>query len=128
MEDAWPGCQNAIHQLPVPVEAELEQVSEDQVGERLAIALELVGRLNVVQVFLTWLLGLDVADDPVLAVPHPKIRVAGLGLLGEGGDVNLAPVGGRGKLLQERFQTRVEALLPRVPLAGDVGDGFEVVC
>ena len=57
-----------------------------------------------------------------------RIRVAGLGLLGEGSDVNLASVGGCGKPLQERFQTRVEALLPGVALAGDVGDGFEVVC
>ncbi len=127
LEDAWPGCQDAIHQLPVPVEAELEEIGEDQVGERTAVALELLGRFNVVQVFLGRLLGLNVADDAVLAVPHPKIWVAGLGLLGEGGDVNLASVGGGSKPLQERFQAGVETLLPRVPLAGDVGDGFEVV-
>jgi hypothetical protein len=67
--------------------------------------------LLVVQVFLRPLLGLDVADDSVLAVPHPKIRVAGLGLLGEGGDVKLASAGGCSELLQERFQTGVEAFL-----------------
>ena len=71
---------------------------------------------------------LNIADDAILAVPHPKVRIAGLGLLGESGDVNFASVGGCGKPLQERFQAGVEALLPRVPLAGDVGDGFEVVC
>ena len=41
--------------------------------------------------------------------------------------MNLASVGGRGKLLEERFQARVEALLSGVALAGDVGDGFEVI-
>jgi hypothetical protein len=81
----------------------------------------------VVEVFFGRPLGLDVADDPVLAVPHPEIRVAGLGLLGEGDDVDFTPADGGGTLLKERFQTGVEALLPRVPLAGDIGDGFEVV-
>ena len=69
----------------------------------------------------------DVADDSVLTVPHPKIRVAGLDLLGEGGNVNPASVGACGKPLQERFQAGIEALFAGVSLAGDVGDGFEVV-
>jgi hypothetical protein len=72
-------------------------------------------------------LGLNVAGNLVLAVPHPEIRIAGLGLLRESGYVNLASAAGCGELLKERFETGVKALFPCVPLDSDIGDCFEVV-
>lgn len=112
--------------MPIAVEEELEEVGEDQIGEGLAIALELVGRLNVIEIFLGRVLGLDVTDDPVLTIPHAKIRVAGFGLFGEGSYVNFASAGRCGNPLKESLQARVETLLPGVPLASHVGDTFEI--
>ena len=43
----------------------------------------------MVQVFNRWGLGLDITDNVLLPVPDPEIRVSGLGLFWESGDVDL---------------------------------------
>ena len=69
----------------------------------------------------------NVANDAILAIPYPEIRVTRLSFLRQGGDVNLACAGRLGDLLQQCLQAGVETFLPRVPLAVDLGDCLEVV-
>jgi len=43
----------------------------------------------MVQIFNCWGLSLDVTDNMLFPVPDPEIRISGLGLFGERGDVDL---------------------------------------
>jgi len=71
------------HRLSKAVEPELQEVSEDDVGESGAIPLKLLADFDVVQVGDARLLSLDVASDMLLTAPDTHVRVACLGLTGE---------------------------------------------
>ena len=66
----------------------VRQIGQNQVGEGRSIATQLFGLFGLVEVLFAGTLGLDVADDAVGAIPDAGVGVAGLGGLGEGGDVN----------------------------------------
>ncbi len=113
--------QDRLDALAVAVQAELEEVGEDEVRERRAIAFELFGIFDNIQPLFRRFLGLDIADDAVRPVPQTKIRVAALGGSGKRGDVYVRSPGGVGHFLQHVRQRRVETLLPRVALPGHGG-------
>ena len=87
VEHQGPGSQDSLLALAVPVQTELEKVSENEIRKSGAVALELLGILDQVQTLFRRFLGLNVADDAVLAVPKAEIRVSALGGLGKCGDV-----------------------------------------
>ena len=76
-----------INQISVPVQAEIEEVSQDEIGKRMAVSFELLGALNVVEVLFGWSLRLDIADDVLFPIPNPEVRVPRFSLFGENRDV-----------------------------------------
>ena len=113
--------------LAVPVQAELEEVGEDEIRERGAVALQLFGIFDNVQPLFSRFLGLNVADDAIRTVPEAEIRVPALGGLGKRGDVYVRSPGGDGHFLQHIRQRWVETLLPGVALPGHVGEILQIL-
>ena len=122
VEHQGPTRQDRLDALAVPVQAELEEVGEDEIRERRAVAFELFGVLDKIQPLFSRFLGLDVADDTVRAVPETKIGVSALGGPGKRGHVYVRPPGRVGHFIQHIRQRRVETLLPCVALPGHIGE------
>ena len=126
VEHQGPGSQYLLLAFAVPVQPELEKVGENQIRKGGAVALELLGMLDPVQPLFRRFLGLNVADDAVLAVPEAEIRVSSLGGLGKRGDVYVRPAGCFGDPVQHFRKCRIETLLPGVASMGHGGQIFEV--
>jgi len=116
-----------VHPRAVAVEAEFQQVGQNQVGEGGSITTQLLGLFGLIEVLFAGTLGLDVADDAVGAIPDAKVGVAGFGGLGEGGDVNVASSGGLGHLLQQMLQGSVVTLLAGIACEGHVCQVLQVL-
>lgn len=71
-----------VDQGIVAIETEFEEVGQDEVWKGVAVAFELTGCFDLVEVFDVRFLGFNVADDMLFAVPDPKIGISRLGLLG----------------------------------------------
>jgi len=121
------GRKNRLYPLSIAVKAKLEEVRQDEIGEGTAIAFELFRLLYEVKALLRGLLGLDIADDPVCAVPEAEIRVACIGWFRERCDANMFPSRRVGCSLQHVGECGVEAFFPRVALPGHRVQLLEVV-
>jgi hypothetical protein len=111
--------------LRSPVEPELAEVGEQEIGERLAVAPELVGVLRPRQVGPRGL-RLDVAGDP-LPPAHLEVEQAALHLPGEDQHLQIPPPPALRVLFQETGEERIKALLPRLPPPLQPGDPLQVL-
>lgn len=121
------GGENGLYSFSVAVQSKLEEIGEDQVGEGRAIANELPRILDGIQSLLRGVLGLDVADDAILAVPEAKIGVAGIRGLRKRGQANVRSPCRIGYCLQHFCECGIETFLARIPLLG-LGMQFLKVC
>jgi len=80
----------------------------------------------MVQVFSRWGLGLDITDNVLLPVPDPEIRVSGLGLFWESGDVDLFLANRFCILIEESTKNRVVTLFSGISLVSNFRDVLEV--
>ena len=103
----------------------MKKVGEDDVGKGTAVALQLLRLGDGLQV-LAGLLGLDVTDNFGSTVPHAKVGVAGLGLLGKHGHVEPGVAQFGTQLFQQALQRRVKALFAVVPALDGGRELFEV--
>ena len=78
------------------------------------------------EIAFTGCLGLDVADDVLLAVPNPKIWIAGFGLLGKRRYVDVRLIACLRVRRDHFFEGGVEALLPGIALRHDLMNILEV--
>jgi hypothetical protein len=106
--------------LVITVKTELKEVGQDEVGEGVSVALELVRGLDVLELFFGGVLRLDVADYVLFAVPDAEVRIPCLGFLGQGRDVDAPLSSGIGKGLDELFQVGVKALFAGVSALGRI--------
>ncbi len=127
MEDERTGDLDGVHPLPVPVQAELEEVGQDEVGEGVAVARQLLGGFDPVKILLGWTLRFDIADDVLSSVPDAEVGISGLSLLREGGDMDPGLPRGFGKSPEEAFQARIVALLTGIALLGYVKDTLQIL-
>jgi len=73
LSDERAGKQCALLQNAVAVEAEFVEIGQDEVGEGVQVALELLGGLNLVE-FCSRDFGFDVTNDVMRAVPRYRNR------------------------------------------------------
>jgi hypothetical protein len=116
MENERSGYLDSHNALSITIQPEFKEVGEDQIRESVAITFELFCFFNVIQIAFSRWLGLDIADDVLLAIPNPKVRIAGFSLLWKGGGVNLFLANRGGIVPDEVFQGRVIALFSSVSM------------
>src|SRR5574337_392053 len=102
---------DGIDEVPIPVKAKLEEVGQDEVREGMTITGKLLRVLDMAEIIFGWPLSLDVADNVLLAVPDPEVRIAGLGLLRQRRNVGVALAGRFGECSDELLQGRIVARL-----------------
>ena len=94
----------------------MEEIREDEIWECVEVTLELLRGLDNFKVLLSRWLRFNIANDMLLAVPHPKIRIPGFSLFRQRGDMALRFPCRFGEGFKEIRKSRIIALLAGVAL------------
>ena len=127
VDNKWTSNLDGVHPFSVPIKTELKEVGQDEIWERVTVAFQLIRTFDVLELFLGEVLGLDVTDDVLFAVPDAEVGVSGFGFLRKGGDVDACLTLGLSKGLDELFQVGIEALFAGVTTFGGIKDLLKIL-